>query len=34
MAAGGLAVSPDERRVLFTQLDEKRSDVRLLQPFR
>jgi Tol biopolymer transport system component/predicted Ser/Thr protein kinase len=34
MAAGGIAVSPDERRVLFTQVDEKRSDVRLLQPFR
>ncbi len=34
MAAGGIAVPPDERRVLFTQVDEKRSDVRLLQPFR
>jgi Tol biopolymer transport system component len=34
LAAGGLAVSPDGRRVLFTQVDQQRSDINLLQPYR
>ncbi len=34
MHAGGLAVSPDGRRVLFTQVDAQRSDIRLLHPFK
>jgi eukaryotic-like serine/threonine-protein kinase len=34
MAAGGVAVSPDGRRVLFTQTDQDRSDIHLLQPYR
>jgi Tol biopolymer transport system component len=34
LAAGGLAVSPDGRRVLFTQLDQQRSDINLLEPYR
>lgn len=33
-AAGGLAVSPDGRRILFTQMDQQRSDINLLEPFR
>jgi len=34
LAAGGLAVSPDDRRVLYTQIDQQRSDINLLQPYR
>ena len=34
LAAGGLAVSPDGRRVLYTQIDQQRSDINLLQPYR
>jgi eukaryotic-like serine/threonine-protein kinase len=34
LAAGGLAVFPDHRRVLFTQVDQQRSDINLLQPYR
>lgn len=34
VAAGGLAVAPDGTRVLFTQLDAKRSDINVLQPYR
>jgi Tol biopolymer transport system component len=34
IGAGGLAISPDERRVLFTTLDSATSDVYVLQPFR
>lgn len=32
--AGGLAISPDGRRVLFTQTDQQRSDINLLAPYR
>jgi len=34
LGAGGLAVSPDQRRVLVTLLDSDSSDIYLLQPFR
>jgi Tol biopolymer transport system component len=34
LAAGGLAVSPDGRRLLYTQIDQQRSDINLLQPYR
>jgi Tol biopolymer transport system component/predicted Ser/Thr protein kinase len=34
IGAGGIAVSPDGRRVLFTVLDSESSDIYLLQPFR
>lgn len=34
MHAGGVALSPDLRRLLFTQVDQQRSDINLLQPFR
>jgi Tol biopolymer transport system component/serine/threonine protein kinase len=34
LAAGGLAVSPDGRRLLYTQTDQQRSDINLLQPYR
>jgi hypothetical protein len=34
LGVGGLAVSPDERRILFTALDFDSSDIYLLQPFR
>ena len=34
LAAGGLAVSPDQRRLLYTQIDQQRSDINLLQPYR
>lgn len=34
MANGGIALAPDGRRLLFSQLDAYRSDIVLLQPFR
>ena len=34
LGAAGLALSPDGRRLLFTQIDEESSDLFLLQPFR
>ena len=34
IGAGGLTLSPDERRLLFTVLDSDSSDIYLLQPFR
>jgi Tol biopolymer transport system component/predicted Ser/Thr protein kinase len=34
IGAGGIAVSPDGRRALFTMLDSESSDIYLLQPFR
>jgi Tol biopolymer transport system component len=33
IGAGGIAVAPDGRRVLFTVLDSESSDIYLLQPF-
>jgi hypothetical protein len=34
LAAGGLAVSPDGRRLLYTQVDALGGDINLLQPYR
>lgn len=34
LAAGGLAVSPDGRRLLYTQVDAFGGDIHLLQPYR
>jgi len=34
LGAAGIALSPDGRRLLFTQLDAESSDLFQLQPFR